>query len=1384
MNRCRIGLLAGLAAIAAEGFAAADFDIVRDGKPAVAIEVPAYPQGTGDVAFFTNAVFRCTGAEMEVKSDELRVKSSRGQIVFRVETRPIVEEDDWAIDFPDGKTLRITGTAMSCRWALNWILEERFGCCFCFPGLHGSHYPRAKSVSLPREARKGTMSLKLQRDLYREDPAWQRAMGGKAPAGNFMGHNLKSFLPIAKYAKDPWREKIMPEINGVRIVPKYPGKAWNNCYASEESVTESVKNICAHLRAHPEEKVYALSVNDNSGHCECAGCRELNGGSLKEPCRYGSPGHKSISRAYYTWVNRVAAGVAAEFPDVLLGLLAYRGTIDPPDFRLHPNVVPFLCVDVSQLVEPNRIANRRELFGKWSACVRNFGLWDYAYGFRYTPARVYLRTMDSFFKWQREFPAFGGVFAEGDTYMGEGPKRWWHYKLMADAGADREAALGRWYAACCGTAAAPHLKAYYDLLESYWTGNEIRKTDWFRNTNCNTYLNFSECTYLFALPKDLMARAGALMREVVAAAEKTGDADQRWRAARLLEYHEMYAARCVWSGACHSLPDGRFADREAAAGYVRALPEMCAACNEAIRLADRLEESRRVELGRPLPLIDPSAKRPHTGWGVSVLFNPNFPYSMNEALRYLGEKEFAAALAAASADKRLYPDFAETLRSLGDLASAPDCAYAEIRTDADDLASWTRKSKSAARTVALLGGRRYRLTNASGEDFGVVKSIGGLEKGYYLYRVQARNESPDPVVVSTTYHSASPNWGDTDPVGLRANARVKPGETRTLQVFCREKECQASLGCLVKGLAQGQGVVLENVEFLRLAKMARGEDLAEAANPGRLDAARKASKSALNRRQEENKVRMWMKKTGISVEAFNAMSPGEQGLVKQAFSCKMSYADYKALKPAARRAKLEEAKARRAAPAKAYPVRGVYFATHFGNWYEKASDRELADYIAELKHWGCNSITTWFDMHDYAGMDDPRVAVRLNRIRRIFEICNANGIRKNLLVLANEAFKTSPESLRADWKGRKNGYRGAIVGHYHVEVCPSKPGGMDYILKARKAVLDAFADVKPDSVMICPYDQGGCTCDGCAPWGANGFLRVSKELSALARKTFPDVRVILSTWRFDAFGSSLGEWEGLGARREDVRTWADGLFVDQEHLDRLDADPILPYFPMTEISMDRMLPWGGFGANPCPTLVEEIIRRHPKIEGTMPYSEGIYEDLNKVVGLALLSGTASSAQEAVELYAKRYFGERECKAVAEAVFLLERNMGHNALAEQDGQTRDFYSFAKIDVSRPWALKAKLARLDAERAEKAAVLLKRAEDSMADAAKASWRWRILMLRAEIDRALAKGAGLDALQSRFDELAELYHVDRETLPWVMPPSRKHLRLRLDLSGHGAL
>lgn len=464
-------------------------------------------------------------------------------------------------------------------------------------------------------------------------------------------------------------------------------------------------------------------------------------------------------------------------------------------------------------------------------------------------------------------------------------------------------------------------------------------------------------------------------------------------------------------------------------------------------------------------------------------------------------------------------------------------------------------------------------------------------------------------------------------------------------------------------------------------------------------------------------------------------------------------------------------------------MRGTYFATHFGNWYEKASERELADYVRELKHWGCNSVSAWFDMHDFTGVDDPRAAKRLDRIRTIYRLCAANGIETGMLVLANEAFKTSPENLRADWRAGKNGYTSNLVGHYHVEICPSRPGGVDAILAGRKAVFSAFADTPPARIVIFPYDQGGCTCAACAPWGANGYLRAAEQVAGLARRTFPGVGIDLSTWRFDAFGPALGEWRGLAGRRDAVRKWADRLFVDADQLARLEADPILPYFPMTEISMARMLPWGGFGANPRPAEIERVLLRHPKSEGAMPYSEGVYEDLNKCVGLALLSGLAATAREATGLYAARHFGEATRAAVAEAAELLEKNQGHEAFVVQDGRRFDFYSLASVDPARPWQLEASVGNLDAARAARALGLLREAEKSMTPEARKSWRWRILMLRAEIDAALAQGAKLDALEPRFDELADIYHVDGDTLPCLVPPTRKRLRPGPDVLRHGA-
>ena len=68
------------------------------------------------------------------------------------------------------------------------------------------------------------------------------------------------------------------------------------------------------------------------------------------------------------------------------------------------------------------------------------------------------------------------------------------------------------------------------------------------------------------------------------------------------------------------------------------------------------------------------------------------------------------------------------------------------------------------------------------------------------------------------------------------------------------------------------------------------------------------------------------------------------------------------------------------------------------------------------------------------------------------------------------------------------------------------------------------------------------------------------------------------------------------------------------------------------------------------------------------------------------------------------------------------------------------------------------------------LFKRAEVQLSPAARQSWRWRILAIRAALDDALAKGgpnpcAEYDEL---FEALSEIYHAKNAEEP-VLPPSR---------------
>ncbi len=456
------------------------------------------------------------------------------------------------------------------------------------------------------------------------------------------------------------------------------------------------------------------------------------------------------------------------------------------------------------------------------------------------------------------------------------------------------------------------------------------------------------------------------------------------------------------------------------------------------------------------------------------------------------------------------------------------------------------------------------------------------------------------------------------------------------------------------------------------------------------------------------------------------------------------------------------------------PIRAIYFATHFHNFYHAAPIAKVNRYIDELALWGCNTLMVWFDMHHYLGITDPAAQAMIRRLHVILQTGQAVGMRICLGGPVNEAFATSPPTLRADWTAGHDGYFAEPQGHYHVEICPNKPGGLELILKYRQQMLAAFRDLDIGYFTLWPYDQGGCTCARCAPWGTNGFLKTAAAVTQLVRKTWPKTKTILSTWYFDHF--TTGEWAGLtqqfAAQKPD---WVDYLLTDD--CGRFPEYPLqhgvpggFPAVSFPEISMDAMGPWGGFGANPRPAFWQRYWdTAGSKLAGSVPYSEGIFEDLNKVLHLQLNWDSRRTTREIAREYAASEFAPAVADAVVAMLLELEGALNHNVDFGTVGTVLAAGGWDKIKGPPPsiyWQPQVTAP-------EPSADSCRQINAQLPVATRKSWRWRIIFLRALLDEELKHSGGrpTNLSDEYFEELTRIYHGEQAEL-YVSPVSRRQL------------
>ena len=569
--------------------AAADFHLVKDGKAQAVIIRNQQAEAAQD--FLVREAAKC-GVTLNLAD----AAKNGNKIVFNVKKVPMEQEDAFTIDFPDRRTMRISCSPVSARWAANHLLETAFGVRWVFPHLklYGKEdindYPKAGNISVKTEKyEQKPYSVFLNRKMVYRFSDWTPNWGQKASMGHGHWITIDGF-PVWKYAPDQsWPEEIMPVLKGKKLklpkpkslpLPKNPYLAkgwaapnrdgvnyhsnWNPCFSHPKTAEIAIANILEKLDREPTLKCISLSINDDGGFCQCNDCMKAVKGK-NSFSRY-----LNYSDLFWGWMNKVAEGVGKKYPDVFFYASAYREVMNPPSFKLHPKVLVQFAFEINNLLDPEMRKLRLKQMKEWSGRCSHLMVYDYDYGIgKFLLPRLTTKVHSEAVKqFHREFN-LRGLSTEAFVSPFDGPKYYLMYRLMRDVNDDPDRIMDTWYRNAVGPKAAPALRKFYEFWDHYWTGPEIRKTQWYK-TVTNIYLQLGERpSHTFALKHGDMKKLRALMTEVV---EKAETPQQKRRAKVLMKYFELSeaAAQALFSELIS--PEGKLLSSADAVELLRQVP--------------------------------------------------------------------------------------------------------------------------------------------------------------------------------------------------------------------------------------------------------------------------------------------------------------------------------------------------------------------------------------------------------------------------------------------------------------------------------------------------------------------------------------------------------------------------------------------------------------------------------------------------------------------------------------------------------------------------------------------------------------------------------------------------------------------------------------------
>ena len=442
-------------------------------------------------------------------------------------------------------------------------------------------------------------------------------------------------------------------------------------------------------------------------------------------------------------------------------------------------------------------------------------------------------------------------------------------------------------------------------------------------------------------------------------------------------------------------------------------------------------------------------------------------------------------------------------------------------------------------------------------------------------------------------------------------------------------------------------------------------------------------------------------------------------------------------------------------------LRGMYFASHFYNFYHASPIEEVYDIIAEQALNGCNMLMLCFGVQHYTGTNTPEAQEMIRRMKLMLKYADRCGIAPALILFSNTGFDQSPPELEAQSKIDESGrYYRDLIAVFNTELCPNKKGGMEEIERQQREFFEAFADTPIKYFALWPYDEGGCLCEKCYPWATNGFMKVADLSRRLIKEYGYDAQIIISTWHFEF--NMKNEWDVFYEElKKGTYNWSPYIMTSFRSgrvascFEKNGVPEGVHLIDFPEISMCSATPWGGFGANPITLFLDNANKNCGSWhDGGFPYSEGIFEDINKWVCYGFYTGHYENSADAVRDYIRYEFGLDDTEDLLRAIQLMESclSRGHEKLPNGDWRFQIRWGRAIPEIYR---------------------IVTEQNEKVPDTLKNYWKWRIMYLRGVIDYELYLNGYItkysEVAQAAYHELHSIFHTQRALFE-VCPPEGK--------------